>query len=117
MDHRCGTRFSMSLAVELRPADRVGTPARLVSASVTGALVETRMPLPLLCPVLLRPLGCVDPELEIEAYVVRTTERGVALEWEDPACDAVLSLLPARVSPASVLPNAATALPPLSSVA
>ena len=117
MDHRCGTRFSMSMAVELRPADRLGSPARLVVASVTGALVETRMELPLLCPVLLRPLGCVDPELEIEAYVVRITERGVALEWEEPACDAVLALLPARVASAPALSAGATALPGLSSVA
>jgi hypothetical protein len=117
MDHRCGTRFSLSLAVELRPADGIGTPARLVVASVTGALVETRLDLPLLCPVLVRPLGCVDPALEIEAYVVRTTERGVALEWEDPACAAVLALLPARVAPAPARANVATALPEFSSVA
>jgi hypothetical protein len=97
MDHRCGTRFSMSVAVELRAAGRLGTPARLVVASVTGAVVETRMRLPPLLPVLLRPLGSDDPSLEIEAYVVRATERGVALEWQDPASDAVLALLPPRV--------------------
>lgn len=98
LDHRCGTRFSMSLAVELRATDHLGAPARLVSASVTGALVETRMRLPALCPVLLRPLGSDDPDLEIEAYVVRATERGVALEWQEPACDAVLALLPMRAA-------------------
>jgi len=97
MDHRCGTRFSLSMAVELCASECVATPARLVVLSVTGAVVETRLRLAPLCPVLLRPAGCQDPELEIEAYVVRATERGVALEWAEPACDAVLALLPARV--------------------
>ena len=115
MDHRCGTRFSLSLAVELRAAGRLGTPGRLVAASVTGGLVETRMTLPALCPVLLRPLGSDDPDVEIEAYVVRTTERGVALEWQEPACDAVRALLPMRAgeaAPAMLAASAAAAVQP-----
>ena len=73
MDHRCGTRFSMSVAVELRAAGRLGTPARLVVASVTGAVVETRMRLPPLLPVLLRPLGSDDPSLLVRGRTLPST--------------------------------------------
>ncbi len=99
MDHRCGTRFNLSLAVELLLPDQQGVPARMVVISVTGALVETRLDVPPLSPVLLRPLASEDPDSVIEAYVVRNTERGIALEWLDTACDEVLALLPLPLAP------------------
>ena len=117
MDHRCGTRFTLSLAVELEATDQPRVAGRLVVASVTGALIETRLRPPPLSPVLLRPLASEYADVEIEAYVVRITDRGLALEWLDPACEAVLSLLPARAVAPRTMPAAVTDAPVRRSVA
>lgn len=108
MDHRCGTRFTLSLAVELETTDQPCVAGRMVVASVTGALIETRLRPPPLSPVLLRPLVSEFPAFEIEAYVVRVTDRGLALEWLDPACEAVRALLPAQAAPPRPVPAAVT---------
>jgi len=100
MDHRCGTRFTLSLPVELLLPDQPEVAARIVVVSVTGALVETRLNVPPLSPLFLRPLATGGPDSVIEAYVVRNTDRGIALEWLDAACDEVLALLPLPLAPA-----------------
>src|SRR5262245_12673336 len=111
MDHRCGTRFALSLAIELETTDQPCVAGRLVVASVTGALIETRLRPPPLTPVLLRPLASEYSGFEIEAYVVRATDRGLALEWLDPACEAVLALLPTRAVAPRTVPAAVAAAP------
>lgn len=107
MDHRCGTRFTLSLAVELQTEGHPCIAGRLVAASVTGGLVESRLRLQPLTPVMVLPPGAAGTELEVEAYVVRTTDKGMALEWLDPACDAVLALLPQRATGRSAASAAA----------
>jgi hypothetical protein len=92
MDHRCGTRFALSLAVDLLLGDERGTPCLIVVVSITGALIDTKSRLPPLSPLLLR-RATPDHESVIEAYVLRNTTNGMALEWLQPGCNEVLELL------------------------
>lgn len=100
MDHRCGTRFNLSLSVELLlPDDLHRAAGCLVVASVTGGWVDTKLRKPIYSQVRLRPLATAGSV--IEAYVVRSTDSGLALEWLETASEAVLMLLPGRAAPLS----------------
>jgi hypothetical protein len=96
MEHRWGQRIVTNVPVSL-----VGAPAaigvgRILNVSTTGALVRTRLPLPLLSVVCLE---TADPYLRpigrLMGCVVRDGGSEIGIEWCDADSDAVLQLLAA----------------------
>lgn len=78
----------------LRDAQGQESHVLLRDASLSGSFVETDLKPALLTRVAIRPIeGASD---WIEAWVVRTDERGLGLEWLEPASRAVVALLSGR---------------------
>src|ERR1700722_15785650 len=91
MEHRWGHRKSTDVAVRFvaMPAT-VGT-GRVVNVSLTGAFMETQVPLRLLSLIYLEPPGEIgddDSMSRLLASVVRQTRLGVGLEWCDSTASA-----------------------------
>jgi len=86
MDHRWGRREPTDVAVRVIAKPGVTAPGRVLNISLTGAYLETRVPLRLLSIVYLEPATPTsDPSAGpgIAASVVRQDARGVGLEWLD----------------------------------
>jgi hypothetical protein len=84
MEHRWGERVEVNRAVRLRRAPAVIGWGRLTNVSLTGAYVETSLPLPPLTYVEVEPLGHDGAGERLGAYVVRGTSAGAGLEWCEP---------------------------------
>lgn len=95
MEHRWGNRFDLDAPAILMTADGHSVAATLRNASVSGALVETRIRPPVLSRVSIRPIA--RPGEWHDACVVRADPRGLALEWLDPGSRTTSSLLALRV--------------------
>ncbi len=94
MEHRWGTRVALDAPCELKSSDGLSAIGSVRNASLSGAFVDTRVTLPLLARVSLRPLS---PDGEwLEGCVVRVEPKGIALEWLEPGLQAVASLLAMR---------------------
>lgn len=93
MEHRYGTRVKLNLRVQLQTPAQDLHHARILDASISGVLIETRIPLPLLSAVALRPLLAEEDAPWLEACVVRTDGGRAGLEWLEPEMDAVRALL------------------------
>lgn len=91
MEHRWGQRILCNARVRISGgAAAVGT-GRMRNVSMSGAFIETAVPLPLFAPIaiaVIRESG-VD-EAELSGCVVRCDPGGVAVEWTDilpgPVC-------------------------------
>ena len=94
MEHRWGTRIALDAPCEVKSSDGLSAIGSVRNASLSGAFVETRVTLPLLARVSLRPLSAEGEWLE--GCVVRVEPRGIALEWLEPGLQAVASLLAMR---------------------
>lgn len=81
-EFRWGNRFEMNLPADLWLTDGTCAPAIVRNASVSGALVETDIRPPLMTHVSLRSRDRSGTPLD--AWVVRTDPKGIALEWLDP---------------------------------
>jgi len=96
MEHRWGQRIATDVPVNL-----VGAPAaigvgRILNASVTGALVQTRLPLPLLSLVYIETAESVSRLGSIGRLVGCVVRRGageIGIEWCDTDADPALRLL------------------------
>jgi hypothetical protein len=92
MEHRCGQRTSVNLAVRLTgPGDAIGT-GRLRNVSSTGACLQTDLDLPLLSSVRIELIGGArraSSYCEGRGYVVRKSAEGVGIEWFAPVSDFV----------------------------
>jgi hypothetical protein len=118
MEHRCGTRISMSARVFVTTTNRVTAVACVTNASVTGAFVETAAKPPLLSRVTLRLPLARRPALALDGYVVRHGDGGIAVEWLEPGSDdtiELMSLAEQETPPAFALPEAAEAASAVSS--
>ena len=106
MEHRLGTRVRLDATATLRVADGTTMHAVVIDASLSGALVQIPLQLPLLSRVRLR-ASAASPEW-MEACVVRRTRGGVGLEWLEPGEPAVCELLALREpgNPPRSLPDA-----------
>lgn len=94
MEHRWGGRHLLDLSVRLDGRPLLLTFARLKNASSSGAYVETRIALPMLSRVWIElDWDRRDDSKRIAAYVVRTDQGGVGLEWCDFAPHAILALI------------------------
>jgi hypothetical protein len=81
MEHRCGTRSPLRIAVRLSTRSGCGAVGRIENASVSGAFIRTRADLPAFTHVLVEIQSEGAESEPVEAYVVRTTPTGVGLEW------------------------------------
>ena len=98
MEHRWGQRIVTDVPVSFvgsRAAIGVG---RILNVSTTGALVQTRLPLPLLSLVYLKPAGTPSYLGQIGRLIgciVRHGASEIGIEWCDADSYAVLQLLTA----------------------
>jgi hypothetical protein len=90
MEHRWGKRVAARQVVRLVSGDVVAE-GMLLNASLSGAFVCTRAALRRDQRVYLR-LPVLSKDW-LDAFVVRADESGVALEWDDFACESVLAFL------------------------
>jgi len=94
MEHRWGVRHLLDVSVRLDGRPQVLTFARLKEASSSGAYIETRTAPPMLSRVWVElDWDRRDASNRIAAYVVRTDQGGVGLEWCDFAPRAILALI------------------------
>ena len=84
MDHRWGQRQATDVTVNLVAGSGMSQIARIVNVSLTGAYLETSVPLRLHSLVYLQPSTQHHAQMNanrIAANVVRQDELGVGLEW------------------------------------
>jgi hypothetical protein len=91
MEHRWGARVPLHATATLRCDQGRETHASLRDASLSGAFVETLDKPALFSRVALRPVE--NSGDWIEAWVVRADERGIGVEWLEPASREVVALL------------------------
>lgn len=95
MEHRWGRRRPCCARVRLSTGGGVSGLGRLGNVSMSGAFLETALPLPLftqLAIALLRDDGATH-ELEFTAVVVRRDANGVGIEWSDPIAGSICRAL------------------------
>ncbi len=89
MEHRCGTRYRVDIAVYVRTRNgAVSSPGRLSEASVSGGFVRTVLPALPLSYISIQLLSDEHPPHEvllIEGQVVRRTGEGIGIEWSEYA--------------------------------
>jgi hypothetical protein len=96
MEHRWGERFPVELDVRLHSDATTLLESRLTNASVSGALLNTEVRLPVFCHVILefdvaRRSGVARQR--VPAYVVRHAPDGLGLEWQEFAPRPIVNLL------------------------
>lgn len=94
MEHRCGTRYKVDLAVYARGhAGVVSSVGWLRNVSLTGGFLETALPAQPLSHISLR---LIDAEGELgprlEGQVVRRTSTGLGIEWSEYATELIRAL-------------------------
>jgi hypothetical protein len=96
MEHRWGQRVTLEVPVRLLLAGRVLGRGIVRNASISGALIETPLELPLftnLVVALPTTSEVANTSQELAACVVRRAPGGIAVEWRDMACPAIVTLL------------------------
>jgi hypothetical protein len=94
MEHRCGTRYKVDLAVYARAhAGVVSSFGRLRDVSLTGGFLETALPAQPLSHISLR-LTDAEGELgpRLEGQVIRRTPTGLGIEWCEYATELIRAL-------------------------
>lgn len=94
MEHRWGQRLVLNEPVRLRVQGGRWVGGRICNASISGALIVTRMSAAPLSRVSVRftaPRGTRADELQAE--VVRSTREGLAIEWTEFAPKRVRTLM------------------------
>mgnify|MGYP005811121831 CR=1 FL=1 len=92
IEHRWGSRRLLRESAELQTADGLSCRVCIENASLSGAFIETRLRLPLLSRVFVRPESAEGGEW-LGAFIVRTTDEGVGLEWLEPGLKPITMLL------------------------
>lgn len=111
MEHRWGTRRTLSIGVKLYARQSLPKFGRMLNASASGAYVSMSDIPPIMTRVQIA-LGWDGLRRgghRIAAHVVRIDARGVGIEWRDFAPPPVLALIQAvEVAPARTRQRAAT---------
>lgn len=96
MEHRWGQRVTLEVPVRLYFNDAALGRGLLRNVSASGALIETSLEIPVFANlvVALPASGEASPQIhELPASVVRRVPAGVAVEWRDMACPAIVALI------------------------
>ena len=91
MEHRWGQRKPCRARVSVSAGAGITGTARVRDVSISGALLETALPLPLFSQIavaVLRDDGATHAQ-EFTASVVRTEPDGVGIEWCDPVAGSI----------------------------
>jgi hypothetical protein len=94
MEHRCGTRHEVDLAVYARAhSGVVSSVGRLRNVSLTGGFLETALPAQPLAHISLRLIDA-DGELgpRLEGQVIRRNSNGLGIEWWEDATELIRAL-------------------------
>jgi hypothetical protein len=98
MEHRWGTRRTLSVGVKLYTRQSAPKFGRLLNASASGAYIAMSATPPIMSRIQIA-LGWDRLQRSardrISAYVVRIDARGVGIEWRDFAPPAVVALMQA----------------------
>lgn len=81
MEHRCGERSAINRPVRIRRPPGIVGWGRLRDVSLTGAFIETPLPLPPLTFIEIDMTVAAGGSRRLSGYVVRRTPEGVGLEW------------------------------------
>jgi hypothetical protein len=95
MEHRWGVRRPCRARVCVSAGAAIAGVGRLVNVSMSGALLETALPLPLFSQIavaVLRADGCKHA-VELMATVVRIANDGVGIEWCESAEGSICQLM------------------------
>ena len=95
MEHRWGRRRPCRARLRISVGGAVSGLGQLGNVSMSGAFLETAVPLPLfaqLAIAMLRDDGTTHP-LEFTAVVVRRDVNGVGIEWSDPIAGSICRAL------------------------
>ena len=102
MEHRWGIRRALNVGVTLYVESRFPSFGRLLNASSSGAYLATSVTLPLMARVHIA-LGWNGSQRNgsrrMAAYVVRTSDGGVGLEWQEFAPSPVIALINSLEAP------------------
>ena len=96
MEHRWGERFPVELIVRLHSGSTTILDSRLTNASVSGALINTNIHLPVFSHVVVEfdvPRRSGVSGHRVPAYVVRHAPEGLGLEWQEFAPRPIVNLL------------------------
>jgi len=96
MEHRWGQRVTLDLPVSLEVGGRMLGCGLLRDVSVSGALIETSLELPVFTNLVVTLPATCEVEGQspaLAASVVRIARGRFAVEWRDMACPAVAALL------------------------
>lgn len=96
MEHRWGQRITFEVPVILAVGGRALGRGVLRNASISGALIETSLELPVFSNLVVSLLPNVNgssPACNLEASVVRCAPGRFAVEWRDMACTSIVALL------------------------
>ena len=96
MEHRWGQRVTLEIPVRLFVGGRLLGRGLLRNVSISGALIETSLELPVFTNLVvsLPSVSEVAPDSpELAANGVRRVPGGIAVEWRDMACPAIVALL------------------------
>jgi hypothetical protein len=88
MEHRWGMRVSLDAPVLLVPAAGSETFGRILNASISGALIETPLALPVHTA-----LSVQFRNFELAACVTRTEPGRLGVEWRDMGCKPLVDFL------------------------
>jgi hypothetical protein len=96
MEHRCGFRRIVNVAVMVRTRGGLAGKGVLCEVSASGARLVSSLPLPLQSAVLVQfdlcPAGGRRRRATLEAEVVRPTQTGYGLEWTEFAPETARAL-------------------------
>jgi hypothetical protein len=96
MEHRWGQRVTLEIPVTLAVAGRTLGRGVVRNASISGALIETALELPVFSNLVvsLPSHGESAPRTaDLHACLVRRAPAGFAVEWRDMACPSIVALL------------------------
>jgi hypothetical protein len=92
MEHRCGYRHEVHLPIYLQTQGGLAAHGSIRDASVSGAFIETPLPLRVLSHVWVHVLAknpAHKSDMILEGEVVRATDSGLAIEWSEIALELI----------------------------
>jgi hypothetical protein len=93
MDHRWGRRIDCGASVGIAGPAGLRGAGRMRDVSMSGALVETELPLPVHAAVEIEMVRAHGPGARLAGIVVRSDADGVGIEWREASHGAICPVL------------------------